>query len=101
MLERLNVPFDHSSTKLTEQLVASSDVIFAMENRHLTAVRALSKPTDGSPAPKSLLLDNPLEIHDPLGRGYGAYLDIANRMMEVIPVKFRDIGTPKYCVSLV
>jgi L-threonylcarbamoyladenylate synthase len=79
-LEKLGADISqHSSQKLTSELINCSDVIFCCTGQHLSEARYLAP----SAAAKMRLLDLEGDIPDPIGADISVYLDIAKRIDHV------------------
>ncbi|MDP6636320.1 MAG: L-threonylcarbamoyladenylate synthase [Phycisphaerae bacterium] len=78
----------HSSQKLTSELINCSDVIFCCTGQHLSEARCLAP----SAAAKLRLLDPDGDIPDPIGADVGVYFDIAERIDRAFRTYLRQAG---------
>lgn len=88
----------HSATPLTAEVIANADVIYAMEDEHLSAVLELD-PT----APVELLRTDGKPVPDPYGENRQAYLDIfaliddavRQRLHQIVSLRSSESENPK------
>jgi protein-tyrosine-phosphatase len=91
VLEEMGIPHQHKTHRLTTQDILDADVVFVMERKHLAQIQALfGEQTAPS---KIMLLDDPEEIADPLGKGLGCYQETASKLCDVINTKLRNSRT--------
>lgn len=99
VLKEMGILHQHKTHRLTAQDILDADVVFVMERMHLDHIDALlGGQTDPS---KIMLLDDPKEIADPLGKSLACYQEIAKRLHEIIDLKLRNSGrvVPAYRAS--
>ena len=79
----------HRSERLTEELIASADVIFTMTEAHGRAVLAI----DPGAAHKLLPVDPAGDVPDPIGGPQEIYDATAARLREAIARRLKEIET--------
>lgn len=90
VLRKMGILYQHKTRRLTAHDILDADVVFAMEHKHLAQIDAL---LGGQTGPnKIMLLDDPEEIADPLGKGLACYQETARTLDEVINARLRNFG---------
>ncbi len=78
----------HRSRGLSKELIAEADIIYAMTEGHLRAVLAI-EPTA---ADRAFVLDpEGADVPDPIGMPLSAYKETADRLRELIALRFKDL----------
>lgn len=78
----------HRSRALSKELIAEADIIYAMTEGHLRAVLSM-EPTA---ADRAFVLDpDGSDIPDPIGMPLSAYKETADRLRELIALRFKDL----------
>lgn len=90
VLSNLGIEYVGVSTPLSKEMIRKADLIFCMTESHLRMVHELvsDSPDDHG---KVELLDPEGNIEDPLGLGLTAYDALANRLMEIIPRRLKEV----------
>jgi protein-tyrosine-phosphatase len=89
VLRSLNVPVGaHAARGLTVELAEQAERIFCMTSAHRQAVMEMIP----SVAWKTYCLDHEGDIEDPIGKGLDAYLNCAQRLHELLRMRFDELG---------
>jgi protein-tyrosine phosphatase len=91
-LTRWGIEHEGTSKLLTAVMIRGADLVLVMNDGHLVAARALVSD-EPDEATKILRLDPQNEISDPIGMGQGAYDALAERLMDVVPRRLKELLT--------
>ena len=92
VLKEMGIFYQHKTRRLTALDIMNADVVFVMEHKHLAQIDAL---LGGQTGPnKIMLLDDPKEIADPLGKDLVCYQDTAKRLHDVISARLQNLVFP-------
>ncbi len=83
------IEHDSVSKPLTADMVRKADVVFCMTSGHVAAAQGLLGDDDGDD--KITRLDPDADIEDPLGSDQGAYDSLAERFMQLIPLRLKGV----------
>jgi protein-tyrosine-phosphatase len=88
-LRSLNVPVEpHAARNLTAELAQQAEMIFCMTNAHRDAVIKLLPAV----ANKTYCLDAQSDVDDPIGKGMEAYLNCAQRIHDLVRLRFDELN---------
>jgi protein-tyrosine-phosphatase len=88
VLRSLNVPVGpHAASNLTFELADQAEMIFCMTSAHRKAVIEMIPSVAG----KTYCLDPDGEIEDPIGKGLAAYVRCAQRIQELVRLRFGEL----------
>jgi len=89
-LARHNIPHKGESKQLTIELIKQHDLIFVMTKEHLEHTQEIiaQNKTDKTPIVKTLHPDR--DLADPLGKGQQAYDELADELIELIPLQLKE-----------
>ena len=87
-LRSLRVPVEpHAARNLTSELAQQSEMIFCMTSAHREAVIKLLPAV----ATKTYCLDTQSDVDDPIGKGMEAYLNCAQRIHDLVRLRFDEL----------
>jgi protein-tyrosine-phosphatase len=88
-LRSLNVPVEpHAARNLTAELAQQAEMIFCMTSAHRDAVIKLLPAV----ANKTYCLDAQSDVDDPIGKGMEAYLNCAQRIHDLVRLRFDELN---------
>jgi protein-tyrosine phosphatase len=88
-LRSLNVPVEpHAARSLTSELAQQAEMIFCMTSAHREAVVKLLPAV----ASKTYCLDTQSDLEDPIGKGMEAYLNCAQRLHDLVRLRFDELN---------
>jgi protein-tyrosine-phosphatase len=88
-LRSLNVPVEpHAARTLTAELAQQAEMIFCMTSAHRDAVIKLLPAV----ANKTYCLDAQSDVDDPIGKGMEAYLNCAQRIHDLVRLRFDELN---------
>ena len=87
-LRSLHVPVEpHAARNLTSELAQQAEMIFCMTGSHREAVIKLLPAVAG----KTHCLDTLTDVEDPIGKGMEAYLTCAQRIHDLVRLRFDEL----------
>ena len=88
-LRSLRVPVEpHAARNLTSELAQQAEMIFCMTSAHREAVIKLLPAV----ANKTYCLDTQSDVDDPIGKGMEAYLNCAQRIHDLVRLRFDELN---------
>ena len=87
-LETLGIEHDGASKPLTASMVRNAALVLCMMSGHVQAAKALAGPDE---ADKIMRLDPDADIADPMAQGQEAYDALAERLMDIIPRRLKEL----------
>ncbi|MDY7108166.1 MAG: low molecular weight protein arginine phosphatase [Planctomycetota bacterium] len=89
-LKRLGVDHSGRSKPLSAEMIRKARVVLCMTDGHVETARELvgDEPEE---AAKILQLDPQQNIADPIGRGQDAYDSLAQRFMNIVPERLKEV----------
>lgn len=93
VLSNLGIEHVGVSTPLSAEMIRKADLVFCMTAAHRDAARDLVAGS-AAEAEKIQPLDPDGDIEDPIGMGLPAYDALANRFMELIPRRLKEVLVP-------
>lgn len=90
VLSKLGIDHVGVSMPLSADLVKNADLILCMTSSHQIAAQEML-PHDSEDQNKIQLLDPEGDIEDPLGMGQTTYDELAQRFMQLIPQRLREV----------
>jgi len=97
-LERWKIHLDGASKTLNRQMIENADLVLVMGAMHVQAARELVRG-DADQIAKIDQLDPEHEIDDPIGQGQAAYDALAERFMELIPRRLKELLADENCTG--
>jgi protein-tyrosine phosphatase len=89
-LQTLGLEHEGGSKPLTEQMVRNADLVLCMTSGHVQTATALAGVGEDE---KVMRLDPDGDIEDPIGKGQAAYDALADRLMQMIPRRLKELCT--------
>lgn len=83
----LKIISSHQSTRLSADHLRAADVAYGMETKHIVAMEKLAQSLPIDIRPCILLLDDPNEVQDPLGKGLLEYQALSRQLNKLIPLQ--------------
>ena len=88
-LRSLHVPVaPHAARNLTSELAQQAEMIFCMTSAHRDAVIKLLPAVAG----RTYCLDTQSDVDDPIGKGMEAYLNCAQRILDLVRLRFDELN---------
>jgi len=88
-LKDRSIRMDGKSKQLQPDMIRNADIVFAMSESHVAAATALVAGEEH--VAKIRMLDPERDIEDPIGRGQEVYDRLAERLLELIPRRLKEV----------
>jgi protein-tyrosine-phosphatase len=89
-LRRLGIDHNGRSKPLSAEMIRNARIVLCMTASHVETARELVRD-EPEEAAKILQLDPDQNIADPLGMGQDAYDSLAQRLMNIVPERLKEV----------
>ena len=87
-LAAIGIEYEGSSKPLTAEMIRNADLVLCMTSRHVGTARSLAPTAHEN---QIMRLDPAGNIEDPIGMAQGGYDSLADRLMQIIPQRLKEL----------